>query len=187
MKSTSGNLYRLIVLSIMGTIAVVLMFLSFPLPFLPPYLRIDISDIPALVAGVIFSPMAGVLVVAIKNILYLLITAISDPIGVVANFVAGVLFIVPVAYMFKKHRTKRSVIHGLLIGTVFMAVGMAVTNYFLFLPAYSLFMGWDSMSQAVKLHTVLIGFLPFNFIKGIAVGILFLLLFGKLEKWIQKT
>lgn len=173
----------------MGTIAVLLMFLSFPLPipFIPPYLRIDISDIPALIAGVVFSPVAGIIVVGIKNLLYLLITAVSDPIGVVANFIAGVFFVVPVGFMYMKYKTKRSVLYGLLFGTLLLAVSMAVGNYFLFIPAYSWFMGWETMPQAVKLNTVLIGILPFNLIKGIVVGLIFLLIFLKLEKWIKKT
>ncbi|SFM48138.1 Riboflavin transporter FmnP [Gracilibacillus orientalis] len=184
----TSNLYRLIVISIMGTISVLLMFLNFPLPFpfIPAYLRIDVSDIPALIAGIIFSPVAGVVVVAIKNILYVLITAISDPIGALANFFAGMFYVVPVSFMYMKYRSMKSVLIGLGIGTLLMTIGLTVLNYFLFIPAYSLFMGWEEMSESVKRTTVLVGILPFNLIKGIIVGIIFALIFTKLKNWIQK-
>ncbi|MGN8645252.1 ECF transporter S component [Gracilibacillus sp. HCP3S3_G5_1] len=190
MKSSAqtGNLYRLIVISIMGTISVLLIFLNFPLPFpfIPAYLRIDISDIPALIAGIIFSPIAGVAVVAIKNVLYVLVTAISDPIGAVANFFAGMFYVLPVSFMYMKYRTMKSVLIGLGFGTLLMTVGLSVLNYFLFIPAYSWFMGWEEMSESVKRTTVLLGILPFNLIKGIIVGIVFALIFSKLKNWIQK-
>ncbi len=184
----TSNLYRLIVISIMGTISVLLMFLNFPLPFpfIPAYLRIDVSDIPALIAGIIFSPVAGVVVVAIKNILYVLVTAISDPIGALANFFAGMFYVVPVSFMYMKYRSMKSVLIGLGIGTLLMTIGLTVLNYFLFIPAYSLFMGWEEMSESVKRTTVLVGILPFNLIKGIIVGTIFALIFTKLKNWIQK-
>ena len=187
-SAQTSNLYRLIVISIMGTISVLLMFLNFPLPFpfIPAYLRIDVSDIPALIAGVIFSPVAGVVVVAIKNILYVLVTAISDPIGALANFFAGMFYVVPVSFMYMKYRSMKSVLIGLGIGTLLMTIGLSLLNYILFIPAYSWFMGWEEMSESVKRSTVLVGILPFNLIKGIIVGVVFALIFTKLKNWIQK-
>ncbi|MFD2656015.1 ECF transporter S component [Gracilibacillus thailandensis] len=187
-SAQTSNLYRLIVISIMGTISVLLMFLNFPLPFpfIPAYLRIDVSDIPALIAGIIFSPVAGVVVVAIKNILYVLVTAISDPIGALANFFAGIFYVVPVSFMYMKYRSMKSVLIGLGIGTLLMAIGLSLLNYIFFIPAYSWFMGWEEMSESVKRSTVLVGILPFNLIKGIIVGVVFALVFTKLKNWIQK-
>src|SRR5699024_528627 len=65
---------------------------------LPPYLKVDFSDVPALIAGLVFSPLAGILVVFLKNALYFVATGATDPIGVAANFIAGTLYVFPVAY-----------------------------------------------------------------------------------------
>lgn len=186
-SSLSINLYRWIIIAIMGTIAVLLMLVSFPLPFIPAYLRIDVSDIPALLAAVVFSPVAGVLVILIKNILYAILTGFSDPIGVIANLIAGILYIAPVSILYMKHKTMRSVINGLIIGTLSMTMGMVVLNYFFILPAYSWFMGWEEMSEAAKRNIVLVGMLPFNVIKGMILGIVFTLIFSRLKKWIEKN
>lgn len=182
----SSKLVKLIILSLLGTLALVLFFLNFPLPFLPPYLKIDFSDVPALMAGLIFSPMAGVVVVLIKNLIYLAVSGAGDPIGVAANFLAGVMFVVPVAVIYHKfHKGVKSIVTGLVTGTVIMAIGMSVLNYFIILPAYAWFMGWE-MTPEVIWGSVLVGVLPFNVLKGIVVGILFVPLFVKMRSWIEQ-
>ncbi|WP_256439046.1 ECF transporter S component [Sediminibacillus dalangtanensis] len=182
----SSHLLKLIILALLGTISMMLMFLNFPLPMLPQYLKVDFSEVPALIAALIFSPGAGIIVEAVKNLLYLIYTGAGDPIGIASNFLAGVLFIVPVSMLYHKFKGVKSLVSGLVTGTVVMAVGMGLLNYFVLLPAYSLFMGWESMSDQVKLVTVTAGILPFNVIKGIVIGALFVPLFIKLKPWLEK-
>ncbi|WP_077624994.1 ECF transporter S component [Sediminibacillus massiliensis] len=189
MKQTdkkSSNLLRLIILALMGTISMVLMFLNFPLPMLPQYLKIDFSEVPALIAALIFTPVAGIAVEAIKNLLYLIYTGAGDPIGVFSNFLAGVLFVVPAAYLYHKFKGVKSLVSGLVAGTVIMSVGMGLLNYYLLLPAYSWFMGWETMSAQVKWVTIAAGILPFNIIKGVVIALLFVPLFLKLKPWMER-
>lgn len=185
MQLRSSKLVKLVILSLLGTISLGLFFLNFPLPFLPPYLKIDFSDVPAIMAAFIFSPLAGVFVVAIKNVLYLIIGGASDPIGVAANFLAGVMFTVPIAVLYHKYKGVKSVISGLVSGTIIMAVGMSVLNYFIILPAYSWLVGME-INEQIKWTSVIAGVLPFNLIKGIVVGILFVPLFIKMKNWIEE-
>lgn len=182
----SSNLLKIIIFSLLGTISFLLFFLNFPLPFLPPYLKVDFGEVPALIAGLVFSPIAGVIVIAIKNILYLVIGG-GSPIGVVANFLAAVMFVLPVALLYHKYKGIKSIISGLVSGTIIMAVGMSILNYLVILPIYALFMGMEEMKiTSVKYAAVLFGILPFNLIKGIIVGLLFVLLFNKMRSWIEE-
>ena len=182
----SSQLLKLIILALFGTISFVLFFLNFPLPFMPPYLKVDFGDIPALIAALIFSPVAGVIVVAIKNFLYLVIGG-GDPVGVVANFLAATLFILPVGIMYHKYKEVKSVVTGLITGTIIMAIGMSIFNYLVLLPVYAMFMGMEEMAiESVKRWTVLVGILPFNIIKGIIVSLLFVPLFIKMRTWIDQ-
>src|SRR5690625_1901765 len=126
MKST--KLLKIIILSLLVSISFLLFFLNFPLPFLPPYLKIDFGEVPALLAALIFSPVAGIIVVAIKNFLYLVIGG-GDPVGVVANFIAGLMFILPVAFIYLKYQRVKSIVSGLVTGTIVMAVGISILNY----------------------------------------------------------
>jgi|SRR5699024_8454391 len=182
----SSKLLKLIILSLLGAISFLLFFLNFPLPFMPPYLKVDFGEIPAIIAGLIFSPIAGVIVIAIKNILYLIIGS-GEPVGVAANFLAATLFVLPISILYHKYKTVKSVISGLVIGTVVMAVAMSVLNYLIILPVYAWFMGMEEMKiESVKRVAVLAGILPFNILKGTIVGMLFVPLYLKMKTWIDQ-
>src|SRR5699024_3308290 len=182
----SSKLLKLIILELLGTISLVLLFLNFPLPFLPHYLKIDFSEVPALLASLIFSPIAGVIVIAINNILYLAIGG-GEAEGGAANFLAGILFVLPVSIAYHKFKGVKSIVSGLVIGTIIMAIAMSVLNYLVLLPIYAWFMGMEEMKiESVKQVAVLYGVLPFNIIKGIIVGMLFVPLFIKMRSWIER-
>nr|WP_211237410.1 ECF transporter S component [Paucisalibacillus globulus] len=185
MQAKSSNLTRLIILSLLGAVSLLLFFINFPLPLLPSYLKIDFSDVPAIMAALIFSPLAGVIVVVIKNVLYLAIGG-GDIVGVTANFLAGALLVLPIGILYHKYKSVKSIVSGLVTGTIIMAIGLGVFNYFILLPVYGLMMGWGDMTHAAKLSLVWIGILPFNIIKGIIVGLLFVPIFIKMRRWIEQ-
>lgn len=76
---------RLITISMLSAIAFVLTFIKFPIPFLPPYLTLDFSDVPSLLATFTFGPVAGIVVALVKNLLNYLFS-MGDPVGPFANF-----------------------------------------------------------------------------------------------------
>src|SRR5690625_1189524 len=139
----------MIVISLLAALSLVLFFISFPLPLLPPYLKVDFSDVPALIAGLIFSPLAGVVVVLLKNAIYFIVTGATDPVGILANFIAGSIFVFPVAYLYHRYTGLKSVIYGLMIGTFLMTLAMSILNYFFILPAYALLMNLE-MTATIK-------------------------------------
>lgn len=180
-----SKVFKLVVISLLGTISFLLFFLNFPLPFLPPFLKIDFGEIPAIIASFIFSPIAGVIVIGIKNFLYLVVGT-GEIIGVTSNFVASSMFVLPIAIFYHKHKTVKSVLMGIVVGTVIMAIGMSILNYILFLPLYALFMGIEDYSiTAVKRSIVLAGILPFNIIRGVVVGAVFIPIYVRMRSWIH--
>src|SRR5699024_7657375 len=90
-----------------------------------------------------------------------------------------------VAYFYHRYQGVKSIIIGMIVGTVGMAVIMSVLNYFIILPAYSLLVGME-MNETIKSVSVVGGVLPFNFIKGVIVSILFIPIFIKLSEWINQ-
>ncbi len=185
-KGQTSQLTKLIILSLFGTVSMVLLFLNFPLPFLPPYLKVDFGEVPTLLAALIFSPMAGVVVQLIKNLLYLALSGAADPVGVLANFIAGVTFVVPIAMIYHKYKGQKSLISGLVVGTVVMTLAMGILNYYVLLPIYSAFMGFEQLTPSVLLGTIFAGVVPFNLLKGVIVSVLFIPLFIKLKPWIAQ-
>ena len=173
---------RLITISMLSAIAFILTFLKFPLPFLPPYLTLDFSDVPTLLATFIFGPLSGLLVALIKNILNFLFN-IGDPVGPVANFLAGASFLLPAYFVShrKQYSSRRSLIIGLVAGTIAMTIVLSILNYFVLLPLYGMIFNLGDVFTNLKV-IILSGIIPFNIIKGCVISIIFILLYRRLKK-----
>jgi riboflavin transporter len=172
----------------LSSISYILMLLNFPIPPFPNFLLIDFSDIPALLATLIFGPLAGILVEFFKNVLNYFMTgsATGVPVGHVANFIAGISFILPTYYLYNKLKTYKGMLFSLVISSIIMAIIMSVLNYYIILPAYTFFLHFPAMSEPATRKLVVTGILPFNIIKGVFMSIFFMLLFTRMQKWISK-
>ena len=85
---------------LMAAISALLMQLQIGFPFLPNFLKLDISDFPALIAGYAYGPLPGVWVCLIKNVLHLTVTT-TGGVGELSNFILGVFFVVPSALIYR--------------------------------------------------------------------------------------
>ncbi len=169
------NLNKFIKISLLGAIAVVLMYFDFPIPFLPfPWLKIDLSDIPALMGAFAFGPMAGVLIELLKNLLILIVKGTGTGfVGEMANFIVGVSLVAPAAWVYNRNKSKKSALLGMILGTISMEIIAIIANVYFLLPAYGMA---ATMSPSDIAQYVTIGLLPFNGIKAIMVcGITYVL------------
>lgn len=167
------NLNKFIKISLLGAIAVVLMYFDFPIPFLPfPWLKIDLSDIPALMGAFAFGPMAGIVVELIKNLLILIVKGTSTYfVGELANFIVGVSLVAPAAWVYHRNKSRKNALLGMVLGTLSIEIIGIIANVYLLLPAFGMNMVKDELIQYVT-----IGLLPFNGIKSILVcGITYVL------------
>lgn len=182
------NIRTLTSVGLLSTLAYLLMLLNFPIPPFPSFLMIDFSDIPALIAAIIFGPLAGIMVELVKNVLDFFMTGSPTgvPVGHLANFVAGITFILPVYYVYKKFESKKGLTVALAAGAVFMAVMMSVLNYYVILPAYTLFLNAPAMSAPETKEMVVSAILPFNMIKGMVMAVVFLLIYSRIYVWMRK-
>lgn len=182
------KLRRMILIAILGSISTVLMQLNFPLPALPAFLKVDFSEIPAVLAIMTMGPVAGIAVELLKNVLHWFLSGSPTgvPVGEIANFVTGVLFIMPIYLIFKQVRNAKGLTAGLITGTVVMAVGMSALNYFVFLPMYTYFLNMPAYTGDALFNVIVLGILPFNVIKGIMLMVISLLLYKSMSKWIDK-
>jgi riboflavin transporter len=167
------NLNKFIKISLLGAIAVVLMYFDFPIPFLPfPWLKIDLSDIPAFMGAFAFGPMAGIVVELIKNLLILIVKGTSTYfVGELANFIVGVSLVAPAAWVYHRNKSRKNALLGMALGTLSIEIIGIIANVYLLLPAFGMNMVKDELIQYVT-----IGLLPFNGIKSILVcGITYVL------------
>lgn len=189
------NLRKSITIALMGVLSFIIMFLEVPLPIFPEFLKIDFSDIPAIIVGFSFGPVAGIAVELLKNVLHLLRTTTSG-VGELANFLVGSAFIIPAAYVYRKNHKIGSMITGLILGTIFMAVVGALANYYILIPFYQNFMPIDAIigmaaavnNRVVDLKSLIIyAIVPFNLVKGIVVSILTVIVYKKVSTVILKN
>lgn len=178
----------LVSLGMFSAIAYVLMLLKFPILPAFSFLKLDFSEIPALIAVLVYGPGAGIIVEFLKNMLDYFMTGSETgvPVGHISNFIAGLLYILPVYYIYQKLQSRKGMITALLAGTVFMSLVMSVLNYFIFIPAYTWFLGMPEMSASTLREMIVLGVLPFNLIKGVLTSALFMILFAKLRSWLAK-
>ncbi|MFB7156302.1 ECF transporter S component [Lysinibacillus sp. NPDC056232] len=175
-------------IGVLSSISIVLMLFNFPLPPFPSFLQVDFSDVPALLAAMTMGPVAGILVELLKNILDWLLSGSMTgvPVGHMANFTTGVLFIIPVYFFYSKIQSGKGLVIGLLAGTASMAVGMSLLNYVLFLPMYTLFLGMEPVKGDALTDMIVLGILPFNLVKGVIVMIVTMIVFRNIRTWMAQ-
>ena len=165
MKTKTLNTNRFIKLSLLSAIAVILMYIDFPVIPIFPWLKIDLSDVPALMGAFAFGPLAGVIIELMKNLLILIVKGTGTGfVGEFANFLVGVALVWPAALVYKKNKTKKTAILGMVLGVLCIEVVGILANVYLLLPAYGM-----SMSKAELMQYVTVGLIPFNGIKSIVV------------------
>lgn len=180
--------------SIMAVIAFILMFFEFPLLWIaPPFIKIDISDLPALLGAFAMGPMVGVIIQLLKNVLNVVLEgSTTGGVGEFANFVVGSAFAYTAGAIYFKKKTFGRAIAGLLIGTVVMTVVITLANYFFIFPFYAkLFgmpiqtlvdMGAGISSKITDLWTLMLySIVPFNLLKGILLSAITILLYKKVS------
>ncbi|AQW27743.1 ECF transporter S component [Clostridium perfringens] len=165
MKTKTLNTNRFIKLSLLSAIAVILMYIDFPVIPIFPWLKIDLSDVPALMGAFAFGPLAGVIIELMKNLLILIVKGTGTAfVGEFANFLVGVALVWPAALVYKKNKTKKTAILGMVLGVLCIEVVGILANVYLLLPAYGM-----AMSKAELMQYVTVGLIPFNGIKSILV------------------
>jgi riboflavin transporter len=183
-KQRKMNVRAYVSIGMLSSIAFLLMLIQFPLPLFPNFLFVDFSDIPALIATLIFGPIAGILVEFFKNVLNYIQTGsfTGIPVGHIANFAAGIVFILPTHFVYNRLKTRKGMTIALIAGTAIMAVIMSILNYFFILPAYTALMDMPDMRNLVVPFI-----LPFNILKGVMMSVIFMLLFIRMQAWINKN
>lgn len=175
---------QIVYVALLSALATILMFFPhFPVLMGFPFLKIDFSDVPAMMAAVTLHPLAGIVVELIKNLVHL---SVSDTafVGELSNFIVGSVFVASTGilshYAFKKTLMKKKLLFILPIAVVLLDAAAVVSNYCVIGPMY-----FGNASDKV-MNFVIYGAIPFNFIKGGLEAVAFYLLYRGVAPYIQK-
>lgn len=188
---SSINIRKLVGTAMLGAVATILMYLEFPIPIMPAFIKMDVSELPALIAGFAYGPVSGVVVCLIKNLIKLPSTT-TAAVGELFNFVMGALFVGTAALVYKKIKSRKGAAIGSVLGAAVMAIVSVPYNYFIVYPAYVVFYGmpldaivgtYQAINPGVDgLLACLLTFnLPFTFFKGLVDALICFLIYKPLS------
>ena len=189
------NVRAMTMTGMLSAIAFLLMFFDFSVPFMPNFIKMDLSELPALIGSFALGPVSGVAICLIKNLLHLMKTT-TGGVGELSNFILGATFVFTAGMIYKYKKNKKGAIIGSLVGAIAMAVVSVFSNYYLVYPVYTKFMPLDAIIAAYQainpnvdgLWACLICFnMPFTFVKGLFSVIITLLIYKRLSPIIKGT
>lgn len=190
-KGRSGlfSARNIAVIGVLGALSTILMIFEFPLPFLPPFYKLDFSEVPVLLGGFALGPISAVIIEAIKVLLHMIFAGTQTAgVGDLANFVIGCAFVVPAALIYRAQKTRKHAIGGMVAGTAVMTLVGGALNAAVLLPVYAaafhlpldqiIAMGTQLNANITDLPTfVFFATTPLNLLKGVLVSVIVLLLY----------
>ncbi len=173
-KSKSFTTKAMVTISLLSALSYVFMLLESP-PFIG-FLRLELSDIPAIIGGFTYGPIAGITIELIKNLIKAITATKTAGIGELANFAISVAYVFPASFIYKKMQSKHKTFIAFGAATISMTIAGFLVNYFVTVPLYaSLYGGMENVLAGAavipaikdKFTLILYGITPFNIVKGI--------------------
>ena len=175
MESKTKTMTRVAMLSALAFAAV--LFIRIPMVL---FLEYDPKNVIITIGGFIWGPFMSLMVAVVTAFIEFLTISEDGIIGLVMNIISICTFSCTAAFIYKKDRTLRGSIIGLVSGTILLTVVMVLWNY-LVTPIY---MGIPR-AEVVKLLVPAI--MPFNLIKGGIDSAIILLIYKPIVSALRRT
>ena len=181
------------IMGMMSALAAVLMIFEFPLPFIAPsFYKLDRSEIPVLIGAFMMGPVAGIIIEMIKILLNLIMDGTTTAfVGEFANFTIGCALVVPASIIYRRHKSRKTAIIGMIVGSIFMAIAGIFINAYVMLPFFSqtVLPMENIIAMGAAIHPAIDNVLtfclltvaPFNVLKGVLVSIVTILIYKKIS------
>lgn len=177
---------KLVFTAMMAALSAILMLFSFKLPFLPSFLSVDFSDVPAMITGMLAGPLYGIAVALIKCVVNIP-TSFTAGVGELCSFfisgsLAGTAGLIA-RLISKGTPTTKGAVFGGISGILASSAICVPINLFIVFPAFAAAMNVSldkilEMFQKILpfvdsiLMGILIFNLPFTAAKGIAAALI---------------
>ncbi len=166
---------RLAKMGMLVAVSIVLVyFVHFPIFPAVAFLEYDPADIPILMGTFAFGPLAGIMLTVVTSVVQgVTVSAASGAYGIIMHIIATSVLVLVAGIVYKKNKTKKGAITGLVLGTAAMVIVMIGAN----LIITPLFMGvkreivWDLMPFIAGFNAIkagINGFVTFLLYKRIS-------------------
>lgn len=187
-KSSGSAVFVMTRCGILAAMAVILYYIEIPVV---AFYKLDLSTLPAILAGFAMGPLPGVAVVVIKNLVHMLGTSTAC-VGEMADIIMSSCFIIPASLIYRRRKDRKSAVLSMAAGTVLMTIAGVLVNYFILIPAYQTLMNlplevivgmgtnvWSYIDNTVKLVIFITA--PFNILKGAVLSVVTYLLYKRVS------
>ena len=163
---------QLVTMALMCAIGTLLSFIEFPLLPGVTWLKFDASNMPAMVAGFAYGPAGGVAVGIVTTIIHGLLMA--DFTGALMNILVVTCFVLPAALIYKKKRTYKFAIIGLVFSIIAGVIGSIIGNLLL-TPS------WLGVPFDAVVALIIPVLIPFNLLKGLLNSVITLIVYKSIS------
>ena len=187
------NVRYITMTGMLSAIGFILMYLENGVPFMPFFIKMDLSELPALIGSFAFGPVCGILICLIKNVLHLTVSNTAF-VGELANFLMGTVFVGTAGLIYKHKKTKKTATIAALTGAILMGAISIPINYFVTYPFYYNLMSKEAILAAYQaiipsmksiLQCLICFNFPFTAFKGLISVIITLLVYKHLSPIIK--
>uniref|UniRef100_UPI0040565F7B ECF transporter S component n=1 Tax=Agathobacter sp. TaxID=2021311 RepID=UPI0040565F7B len=144
-----SNVRYITMTGMLSAIGFVLMYFEISVPFMPGFIKMDLSELPALIGSFAFGPVCGILICLIKNVLHLTVSNTAF-VGELANFLMGAVFVGTAGFIYEHKKSKKTAVIAAVAGAVLMGVVSIPINYFVTYPFYYNFMPKETILAAYQ-------------------------------------
>lgn len=139
MTKTKRNMTtrELTTMAILSAIAAILFMIEIPVFPAVPFYKLDFSNLPVLLGAFALGPVQGVLILLLKSLLGLLHTT-SGGVGELADFIVGCAMVIPAGLIYRKNKSRKGAVIGMLVGTVCAIIAAILANYYIMFPAFGI-------------------------------------------------
>lgn len=185
---------NMIIIAMMSAVSLVLMMLDFSVPFAPAFLKMDISDLPAILVTFMMGPVEGTVVAVIKVLLKLIVKGTDTAfVGEIFNVVGAVSYVLPAALVYHFKKGKSGAVLAMVAGTLVVSITSIFGNLYVTFPMFSklygipmdaiISMGTAINSRITDLFTMMLfAVMPFNLFKYGVVSVITFLVYKRLKK-----
>lgn len=172
-KRSNNAMFNLTRCGLLAAMAVILYYIEIPVV---AFYKLDLSTLPAVLAGFAMGPVQGAAVVVIKNLVHLMGTSTAG-VGELADILMSCAFVIPASLLYRRNKTRRGALTAMLAGAALMTVTAVLVNYFILIPAYQVLMNL-SLEVIIGMGQKVLGFIdttielvifitaPFNLLKA---------------------
>ena len=192
---------KVAMIGMFSAISMILMLFEVPLPFAPPFYKLDLSELPVLIGGFAFGPAAAVMIEFAKILLKLFVKGTSTAfVGELANFAVGCSFVLPASIVYLFWKKKKGAIAGCITGTLILALFGSMFNAVYLLPAFSKLYGMPLdtilgmgsavnplMTEGSMISFVVCCVVPINLIKGTVVSLITMFIYKPLSPILKSS